>query len=242
MKFGICCPAESAADAIAAGFDYAEVAAATLPEKVAMLEGLPIDATNLFFPGSFRLFEPTVGDYIGHAVSVIEAAARLHTQVMVIGSGAQRTSGPGVEPEAGLERFVEIVAEIAEVAFAHGISIAPESLTRDETNVANDLPTMAFALQKRGLGYTADSFHVLRECFHEGIEPDWSAQVPFAPTHVHFADLPRNVPALDDHAVLGFFARLKELGYDSRISFEGSLGMFELRAAGDQIRTLWESA
>jgi sugar phosphate isomerase/epimerase len=101
---------------------------------------------------------------------------------------------------------------------------------------------MAWALRQRGLNYTADSYHVLRECFHDRVEPDWSRQLPFAPTHVHFADLPRNVPSLDDEAVLGFLRRLKELEYDSRISFEGSLGEFDFATTVTRLRALWEKA
>jgi hypothetical protein len=121
--------------------------------------------------------------------------------------------------------------------------MAPESLTRLETNVGNDLGRLARLLKERGVAYTADSFHVLKEwefgtqgegrgtrdegrgTRDEGpSDAHWTEQIPFAPAHIHIGDLPRNYPKAADPMMRGFARRIKELGYDGRISLECSLG------------------
>jgi sugar phosphate isomerase/epimerase len=242
MRFGICCPAQQAAAAVESGFDYAEVGASDLSDSWPTLKGIPVDATNLFFPGHFRLFAPKVGDAMKHAKLAIESASRLGVRVMVIGSGAQRRAPTVADASQSLEEFIDLVEEIELLAKSRGIAIAPESLTRDETNVANDLPTMAGRLSVRHVGYTADSFHVLRESHYNGVPTDWTKQLPFAPTHVHFADFPRHVPSLEDTDSQGFLRRLKDLNYDSRISFEGSREELNLVETVESLHQLWAAA
>jgi sugar phosphate isomerase/epimerase len=117
-------------------------------------------------------------------------------------------------------RFVEVAATLQEIANQHGITIAPESLNRSETNVGNDLGELAHRLRASGVGYTADLYHILFEANADGVQPDMVAQVPFTPNHVHLADLPRFAPDVDDSAVNAFARRLRELGYNARISLE----------------------
>ena len=78
--------------------------------------------------------------------------------------------------------------------------MAPESLNRSETNVGNDLGQLAKDLAAKGIAYTADLYHILYEANADGHPPDFAEQLPFAPLHVHLADLPRHVPAPDDPA------------------------------------------
>ena len=222
MKFGVCCSLEEAPLALSLGYDYVELGASSLAAAadLAAYRGLRIEATNLFFPGEIQLFGAKPNAYREYAPKAIERAASLGVKVMVVGSGGSRRSPEGIPDDVAEARFVEVAAELQEVATPHGVVIAPESLNRSETNVGNDLGELAHGLRVHGVGYTADLYHILYEANASGRPPDFAAQVPFAPAHVHLANLPRFAPDPDDSAVLAFARRLHELGYNSRISLE----------------------
>jgi D-psicose/D-tagatose/L-ribulose 3-epimerase len=226
MKFRVCCGIEEAPAVLAAGFDYVEVGASGfggMSEEwdPSPYDGLPILATNLFFDSRIRLFGPEetpYRDYVGRTVS---RAASLGVPLMVIGSGASRRAPEGMDGDAA---FIDVVAEVAEIARPFGIEVAPESLNRTETNVGNDLRELATGLLARGVGYTADSYHVLFEWDAGGravgLDRLWEQQIPHAPSHVHIADLPRFAPKSHDPMLLGFAERLQALDYRGNVSLE----------------------
>lgn len=226
MKYGLCCSLENAPLALEAGFDYVELGAGLLqgldPDfRGKPFAGLPVEATNLFFVNSLKLFGDSrtpVFDYIRRTV---ERAAEAGVKVMVIGSGGARKAPEGLDAATALEGFIR-VAEIAQsVASRFGITIAPESLNRSETNVGNDLPSLAVALRSVGAGYTTDTYHVLYE---QGKgEIDWATQIPFAPDHVHIGNRARVVFGPDEPELVGAADRLRSLGYDGRMSYEGAI-------------------
>ena len=226
-----------------AGFDYVELGAGALFDEPKLYEGLPLEATNLFFKPGIVLFGDQKTPYLGYAERVVHAAANLGARVMVIGSGNARMAPEGYDVEEANQEFADKVASIAEIARPLGVMIAPESLNRTETNVANDLGQLAEAMVARRLGYTADVYHVLQEWK----QPDrptgeyWKEQVPYRPSHVHFADLPRYVPAPDDPDVLAFLKRLVELGYDDRISFEGNRQENRPKQVLERMQTMWKA-
>lgn len=239
MKYGLCCSPDVAQKAVELGVDYVEVGAVGFNGleptwNRSAYEGLPIETTNVFFPGAIKLFGDNRTPYEDYAKRTVERAAEIGVKVMVIGSGGSRTAPDGYDPVLAEEEFVDVVATVQQIAKPYGIVVAPESLTRLETNVGNDLGRLARALNARGLAYTADSFHVLKEwAFDLGIEPapvegpsesHWRDQIPHAPAHIHIGDLPRNAPRADDPMMQGFARRIKELGYDARISLECNVG------------------
>ena len=248
MRFGVCCGIEDASTVLGAGFDYVELGANSLSDDAGRYAGLPVEATNLFFAGSIRLFGHDATPYLDVARQTVDRAAAIGVQTMVIGSGASRKAPDGVDLEVAEREFLLIAAAITHHAKQYGITIAPESLNREETNIGNDLGCLARGLKFAGVGYTADSYHVLYEWHAEHpteafpSKEHWEDQIPFAPTHVHIADLPRFAPKPDDPMVQGFAGRLLELGYDGRVSleyrrsadFEG-----ELRQALVDLKTLF---
>jgi sugar phosphate isomerase/epimerase len=213
---------EEAPLALALGYDYVELGASAIAsaEEVSAYRNLPIEATNLFFPGSIQLFGPDAETYQQYAPNAIARVADLGASIMVVGSGGSRRSPEGVAEDIAEARFIEVAATLQEIASPLGITIAPESLNRSETNVGNDLGELAHRLRASGVGYTADLYHILYEANADNRDPDWAAQVPFAPNHVHLADLPRFAPDADNPAVMAFARRLRELNYTGRISLE----------------------
>jgi sugar phosphate isomerase/epimerase len=255
MRFGICGGIDIAERALAAGFDYVEVGASSFanlePFDPEVYRSAHAEASNLFFPASIKLFGPERTSYLDYAEQAVERAAEIGIEVMVIGSGGARRAPEGMANAD--ENFVRIAGEVARIASRHGIAVAPESLNRTETNVGNDLGRLAHLLRNEGVGYTADSYHVLYEWNADAVNgagsgsgaPDaahWAGQLPFTPTHVHIADLPRFAPRADDPMLTGFVNRLRELEYDARVSLECKLPDMEvetLRNAVDELRRLF---
>ncbi len=208
-----------------AGFDYVELPAQALPEREEDFRAFHPEATNLFFRGDIKLYGQEQTPYQAYAQRLVESAARLGVQTMVIGSGGSRRAPEGYAPELAEAAFVRVAAEVADIAEPLGIAIAPESLNRTETNVGNDLRVLATQLQVLGVGYTADAYHVLVEWVFDGNEAaptleHWRDALPHLPTHVHLASRDRWAPLPADADLLGFVSRLSELGYDGRISLE----------------------
>ncbi len=248
MKFGVCCSLEDVPVVLGAGFDYVELGASSLSDDPSVYKGLPVEATNLFFPGTIKLFGSEATPYLDVARTTVDRAAAIGVKLMVIGSGASRNAPEGTDRGIAETEFLLVAAAVADHAKQYGITIAPESLNRSETNIGNDLGCLAEGLRWSGVGYTADSYHVLYEWHenfpHESTPSDahWAEQVPFLPSHVHIADLPRFAPKPSDPMVQGFARRLLDLGYDGRISLEYRRGKDfaeELKSALADLNTLF---
>ncbi len=233
MKFGVCCPPDRADAILSVGFDYIEIAASSLHGEqeefdLASFSGIPILSSNGFFPGTIRLYGPDATPYLDYAKRTIERAAEIGIGLMVLGSGGARKSAPGVDAE---KCFVEIAAELDQIASPYGIRVAPESLNFRETDVGNQMGKLAQDLKSSGVGFTADSYHLLVDwdAHHrrsgDTAPPEgfWVREIPFAPLHVHFANLPRTAPTADDPMVQGFVSRLQALHYDALVSLECSI-------------------
>ncbi|MFN3684768.1 MAG: sugar phosphate isomerase/epimerase family protein [Fimbriimonadaceae bacterium] len=232
MRFGVCCPLERSADAIGAGFDYVEVAAAPLadldPESLESCRASArAEATNLFFGGGVRLYGPEETDWRSAARRTIARAALLGAETMVLGSGGARRAPAGWSVEDAERAFVEVAAELQAMAEPHGVRIAPEPLNADECDVGNDQGRLARALRERGLGYCLDSYHLLH--LWRRMEPDAERpsrrfledQIPWVPIHAHWANFPcRSWPKRGDAAIAAVVRRLREVGYDGRVSLE----------------------
>lgn len=231
MKLGICCGPEVARDYLLAGFDYVEMPAQLLKGRDAVfdiagstLEGW--ETSNLFFPGDMHLYADE--SWREYAQRLVQRAGLVGLSVMVVGSGAARRASDIMGPQEGLRSFLMIVGQIQEMARPLGITIAPEALRSEETNVGNSTPEMAFAL--KGIsGWTLDLFHAYVEGTRASGPPlDWEAfwttQIPHAPDHVHGSAMDRSAPTFPDPALQAAFSRLRSLGYDGRVSLECRVG------------------
>jgi len=251
MKFGVCCGPDDVPVVLGAGFDYVELGASSLSEDPSDYDGMPVEATNLFFPGSVKLFGPGATPFLEVAQSTVDRAAKIGVKLMVIGSGAARNAPDGLDREWCDKEFILVAAAVADYAKQYDITIAPESLNRSETNVGNDLGELATGLRNAGVGYTADSYHIFYEWhanFPEESCPSeelMARQIPFAPSHVHIADLPRFAPKPSDPHCRAFVKRLLDLGYDGRVSLEYRRGAdfaSELKQSLTDLKELFASA
>lgn len=229
MRFGLCCSYEEVTGALDAGFDYVELAASRLREQTSELSGVPVEATNLFFPSGFQLFGPGADDAPAYGSKLFPIAASLGVRTMVIGSGAARRAAAEQKADLAQSEFCRIASELSKMASEYGIVVAPESLNATETDVGNRLSSLARELASLGTAYTADSYHVLAEWrsdhgtdWHPS-SVDWAVELPTRPAHVHLASAERQAPQPGDASLAGFVQRLAELGYDGRVSLECSV-------------------
>jgi sugar phosphate isomerase/epimerase len=238
MRIGLCGMPDEADLVQGYGFDYLEIPiAATLAKGDVSPGSLPIEASNVFFPGDFPLYDRAARE--AYVADVFPRARDLGIQVMVVGSGRAREAKEGEDPAAREADFVAAVAELQQLAQHFEIVLAPESLNRTETNVGNNSGRLAHRLREVGVAYTADSYHILREGT-EDLAQTFSEAIPFAPAHVHLSGRDRKVPRPDDPELVAFFRRLNEVGYTGRISIEANrtLGEPAFRAAVDTVRQL----
>ncbi|HLO97731.1 MAG TPA: TIM barrel protein [Fimbriimonas sp.] len=239
---GICTSLEKAHLAVEAGFDYVEISASEIaqqePWTTEPYQNLPIQVVNLFFPGGVTLWDHGKFNPYHYTENLAPRLAELGVSIAVIGSGGQRRLAEEAmadvvhwhpekpqEPESVMATLFHSLQLLCESQ----LKIAPESLNRTETNVGTDCGSFARTLAERGIGYTADLYHILREWDFDGREGGlpaptqafWEEQLPFAPLHVHVAQLEgRRAPEPGDPMLEGGFARLRQLGYTGRFSLE----------------------
>ncbi len=240
MKFGLCGSVQDAVIAAEAGFDYIELWAAKIFADDYELPALalPVEATNGFFPDSVTLFGPDATPWRPYVLATLPRAQAAGVKQMVVGSGRARTAHTPSDEAA----FLEICDEINALAAEFGIVTGPEPLNGKECNLGNDQGAMARGLASRS--YVSDAYHVLVQAELDGTVLDWEAALPYAPTHVHVANLARTVPTADDAALLGFAARLREVGFTGRVSFEGNVGrsLEELTALRNVLASLFSGS
>lgn len=235
LQFGVCISLPHAREALEAGFDYVELPAQLFKGQdtqadLAPIKDLAIPVTNMFFPGTMKLYSAEGRTQVPeYTRRVLDRAAAVGVKTMVIGSGAARHAPEGLNLDHAESEFASICGEIQKLARKYHITIAPENLNHIETNVGNDLAELVKRLEKVHVHYTADAFHLLMEWDDEGREHGrktpseafWKHQLPTLPAHVHVATLPDRVyPKSDDALLQGFVKRLKTLGYKGRVSLE----------------------
>lgn len=249
MRFGVCCSLDKASKVIEAGFDYVELPAGTWFGQVEepdwdALDGVPVETTNLFIHGDLKIVGPDKGDIRGYAERMIPRAAKAGVQVMVFGSGGARRSPAGYDLDTAEDDFLSAVQICSDIGARYGVTIAPEALRREETNVGNYLGDLARIMGYRKLSFTADCYHALHQPGAQADQADfWEGELPFAPAHVHLASKDRTWKLAEAPEILGFMNRLKTLGYDERMSFECHWEDFEseLPEAREQVQQLWNS-
>lgn len=209
--------------------------------------GLPVETTNLFLPGGFRLcglHRTAPSTLWGYVDEVLACAGRLGVRLMVVGSGGARSAPPGFDLEEAHQVFLDMVEQVQERANPYGIAIAPESLNRTETNVGTNLGSLARALRKREVEYTCDTRHLLVEWnldhgleahatgernLDHGLEAHATCvpsqayledQVPFAPAHLHLGTAAASAPQESDLGVWAVLERARSLGFRGRVSLE----------------------
>ena len=235
VQVGYCTPLSNIEAAKAAGFDYVELSTSEIAglsdadyEQAAArvrLVGLPVPVTNLFLPAALKVTGPDVDPerqmaYVRKAFARLE---RLGTQIVVFGSGGARRVPDGFPKDQAFQQLVEFGRRIAPEAKARGITIAIEPLRREETNIINSAAeglSLVTATGDPNVQLMVDFYHLASE--HE--DPAIIVRAREHIRHLHMANpegrvFPRK---WDEYNYAPFFAALRAIGYDTRISVEAS--------------------
>jgi sugar phosphate isomerase/epimerase len=243
VQVGLCTPLRNIEAAKAAGFDYLELGTSELTalpdadfEKAAAdikALGLPVPATNLFLPATLKVTGPDVDreQQMAHVRKAFTRLSRLGTQIVVFGSGGARRVPDGFSKDDAFKQLVDFGRRAAAEARARGITIAVEPLRHEETNIINSAAEglkLVEAISDPNFDLMIDFYHLASE--HE--DPAIVLKANQHIRHLHMANPQGRVyPAEWGEFDYGpFFANLKKIGYDKRISVEGNAKDFPVEA------------
>ena len=243
VQVGYCTPLRNLDAAKTAGFDYVELSTteianlsdADFDQAAARVRqvGLPVPATNLFLPAALKVTGPAIDrdQQMAHVKKAFDRLAKLGTQIVVFGSGGARQVPDGFPKDEAFQQLVDFGRRIAPEARARGITVTIEPLRRQETNIINSAAEglrLVEAINDPNFQLMVDFYHLasVKE------DPSIIIRARDHIRHLHMANpegrvFPRD-PAEYDYAP--FFAALRTIGYDQRISVEASTKELEADA------------
>jgi sugar phosphate isomerase/epimerase len=235
VRVGYCTGLKNLEAAKAAGFDYVELSAtevaglsdADFDAAVARIKevGIPTPAANLFVPAAIRLTGPQTDPeaQMAHVKKVMSRLSKVGVEVIVFGSGGARRVPDGFAKEEAFKQLVDFGRRAANEAKPYNITIAIEPLRKQETNIINS------AAEGLDLVKAIDhpNFQLMIDFYHLASEQEDPSIVLRAKDHIrhlHTANPQGRVFPLkwEEYDYAPFFANLRAIGYDKRISVEGS--------------------
>jgi len=235
VQVGYCTPLRNIEAAKAAGFDYVELSTseiaglsdADFEQAVARVQqaGVSVPATNLFLPAALKVTGSAVDreQQMAYVRKAFARLQRLGTQIVVFGSGGARQVPDGFPKDQAFQQLVDFGRRIAPEARARGITVAIEPLRHEETNIINSAGeglALVNAIDDANFQLMVDFYHLASEKEDPAIVLRAGAHI----RHLHVANpsgrvFPRK---WDEFDYAPFFAALQKIGYDQRISVEGS--------------------
>ena len=235
VRVGYCTGLKNLEAAKAAGFEYVELPAteiaglsdAEFDAAAARIKALGIatPAANLFLPGTLKVTGPEINpeQQMQHVRKAFARLARLGTEVVVFGSGGARRVPDGFAKEEAFTQLVDFGRRAAREARASGITIAIEPLRKQETNIINSAAEGLDLVNAIG----DPNFQLMIDFYHLASEQEDPAIVLRAKDHLrhlHVANPTGRVfpQKWEEFDYAPFFANLRAIGYDKRISVEGA--------------------
>lgn len=234
MKYGICTDFENGDLLKRMGFDYIEPRVVSLVQMSASERkenrqrladiGLSAEAFNCLFPGDIKLIGPEadlqrIREYLKEALAY---AAEFGAKVVVFGSGASRRVPDGYSFAKAYGELCEVYRIAGQIAGENGIDIVVEPLSYSETNMINTIEEGAILAQNVNLPHVrllADYYHMIAN--HDNLEHILTIG-DFG--HIHIAAGAGRLYPLsrDGEYYETLIGNLKAIGYEGRISIEGS--------------------
>jgi sugar phosphate isomerase/epimerase len=233
VQVGYCAPLAEIEAAKAAGFDYLELRVTeiaplsdadydTLTARLKQT-GLPVPVANYFLPGSLKVTGPAIDKdrQLEYVRKALDRVSRLGAGIVVFGSGGARNVPAGFPKEEAFNQLVDFLRRIAPVARAAKITIAMEPLRRQESNIINTAGeglALVKAVDDPNIQLMVDFYHLATE--HE--DPEIVVTARDHIRHLHMANPQGRVFPLkwEEYDYAPFFAKLRQTGYDKRISIE----------------------
>ena len=238
MRYAICSsdPVQIS-DAREAGFDYVESwtpllvrpgeSEAAFEDAVATIQrgGLPIECVNGFLVKGLVCVGPDADHdkVVEYADEVLRRLAKVGVSVCVFGSGWSRIIPDGWPREKAEAQFASLLVRLGRIAATHGVKIAIEPLRRAECNLANTVDEGVRFAQGAG----SPAMGVLADFYHWSQNGETEDTLLFAKGrlfHTHVATAAnRRIPGSEPCDFSVFFRALRAIGYDGRMSVEGSM-------------------
>jgi D-psicose/D-tagatose/L-ribulose 3-epimerase len=232
---GYCTGLKNLEPAKAAGFEYVELGAteiaglsdADFDAAAARIKALGVSTpvANLFLPSALKVTGPDIkpDEQMAHVKKAFTRLAQLGTGIVVFGSGGARRVPEGFDREEAYKQLVDFGRRAAREAANHKITIAIEPLRRQETNIINTAGEgleLVKAIDHPNFQLMIDFYHLASE----KEDPEIVIRAKDHLRHLHFANPTGRVFPLkwEEFDYAPFFANLKKIGYDKRISMEGS--------------------
>ena len=236
MRLGICVPFDKIDEAAAYGYDYIEPSLgsiATLSEEefeavkaAAKTKPIKVEAANVMLPGWAHILGketnwPEIREYLTKAYRRL---AELGGETIVFGSGGARRVPDDLTNEEVWPQLICFSRWIAELARENGLTIALEPLNTKECNIITSVSEggrLVEDVKDPNFKLLADYYHMIRE--NEGFGGIETYGKELRHTHFHPAIGSETAPNPEDGCDYGmFFSKLKESGYDGRVSLEGT--------------------
>lgn len=262
MKFGFCTNLLSSKSDLTgskylevgkeAGFDYVEMPLAQLIElsessfnslrlTLAGLD-LPCEACNNFFPPNIKLTgnDANLSAIRSYLTRALARASELGVKVIVLGSPRSKNIPEGFPRAVAESQFDDALEVISSIVAPLGITVVLEPLAMEESNfltTAIQVLPLLEKLNKPNIELLIDFYHMTKE----GEKPEVIIKAADHLRHVHFSDPSgRKYPIKHRKDFDRFFANLKSIGYDKRISIEAFTDNFAIdsKLAVNTLRTL----
>ena len=194
------------------------------------------EACHNFIPSDVRLTGPDADlsaacEYVRNA---FPRAARLGAKVVVFGSAGARNIPPGYPYASARKQIMELLGSIGDLAEQHDLTVAVESLNRRESNIINTIgEALSFSreLNHPRIKLVFDYYHMLVESEDSKIILEAGEQI----RHVHISEPEkRGFPVEAKQSYHEHFQRLRDIGYQERVSIEAYTEDFE----ADAVRSL----
>jgi len=243
VRVGYCTGVKNLEAAKAAGFDYVELSSTEIAglsdtdfdAAVARIKelGIATPAANLFVPASIKLTGPETSPeaQMAHVRKVLSRLSKVGVEVIVFGSGGARRVPDGFAKEDAFKQLVDFGRRAATEAKPYNITILIEPLRKQETNIINS------AAEGLELVKAIDhpNFQLMIDFYHLASEQEDPSIVLRAKDHIrhlHTANPQGRVFPLkwEEYDYAPFFANLRAIGYDKRISVEASTQNFATEA------------
>jgi D-psicose/D-tagatose/L-ribulose 3-epimerase len=235
VRVGYCTGLKNLEAAKAAGFEYVELSTteiaalsdADFEAAAARIKaiGIATPAANLFLPGTLKVTGPQIDQeaQMAHVRKAFTRLARLGTEVVVFGSGGARRVPDGFSKEEAFKQLVDFGKRAAREARANGITIAVEPLRKQESNIINSAAEGLDLVN----AINDPNFQLMIDFYHLASEQEDPAIVLRAKDHIrhlHVANPTGRVfpQKWEEFDYAPFFANLRAIGYDKRISVEAS--------------------
>ena len=224
----------------AVGFDYVETGLSGLYgasaeeveafARVTKENGIPCEAVNVFYPTDLSIVGEAVDlakirEYVEAAWEKVKSVG---IKVAVFGSGPSRKCPEGFPRERAVEQLITVAREImCPAAEKYGFTIAIEPLYSVATNTMNNFSEAEYVAEQ----VNHERLKMLADIYHMAYENDTFANLKnhASLAHCHISDpITRKYPHKTDppkHIEIcrQFFADLRGMGYNARMSIEAEL-------------------